>query len=155
MLQPAAYNITLTRQGEIVEFDFEPANATDIHRFGYLIPEDSRCKTCMVNSEDELYATLKPVLGSKIVPLNFNTRHQAIIQLHETAIVGYQKQVITDPRIGCPIATLWEVYLDKRIFPYWADTDWLFMFGALITEGEDAELAESIKDQLIEQANGN
>lgn len=157
-IQPQKYNIVLTRDGREVSFDFSPATAESITRFGYLEPLDSRCGSGLVEEEDQLYTKLSPVIGKSFMgELAFHTQKQTIISLHETAILGYQRQKIIDPRISNEIATFWEIYLDQRIFPQSLENDWCDLMAQIIiseinNEGADRELAEDIKDKLLEQA---
>ena len=157
-LTPQRYNIVLTRSGEEIEFDFPPAAADMITRFGYLMPHDERCGNSLIRDEDELYNALEPVIGRGYRGnLSYHTRKQVIVSLHDTAILGYQRQSIIDPRISNEIALFWEIYLDERIFPQSAEEDWQQLMGEVImAELEDNEadrkLAEDIKTRLLEQA---
>lgn len=157
-LTPQRYNILLTRQGEEIDFDFPPATADLITRFGYLVPHDTRCKPGLIQNEEDLYDLLEPVLGRGYRGnLAYHTRKQVIISLHDTAILGYQRQSIIDPRLSNEVAYFWEIYLDQRIFPQSQDESWQGLLGEMITaEKSDAEadkkLAEDIKNRLLEQA---
>lgn len=157
-VQPQKYNIVLTRDGGEIEFDFPPASADTITRFGYVQPIDERCATGLINEEDDLYSKLSPVLGKMFTgELSYHTRKQVIIALHDTAILGYQRQSIIDPRISNEIATFWEIYLDERIFPQAEDFAWRNLMSEIIIceqddEASDQKLAEDIKDRLLEQA---
>ena len=77
--------------------------------------------------------------------------------MHETAILGYQRQKIIDPRISNEVATFWEIYLDQRIFPQSLEKDWQDLMAQIIiterdNEDADRQLAEDIKNKLLEQA---
>lgn len=158
IIQPQKYNIVLTRDDEAIDFDFPPATADEIIRFGYIVPMDNRCHPGLVLAEDDLYTRLKPVLGTNFQGnLAYHTRKQVIITLHETAILGYQRQVIIDPRISNEVALFWEIYLDNRLFRQSADIAWQqLMAEIIITERTDEEadhkLAEDIKDILLKDA---
>ena len=157
VVQPQKYNIVLTRDGEDLEFDFPPATAEMIARFGYLSPNDDRCTPALTLDEEDIYTTLSPVLGASFRgDLSYHTRKQVIISLHDTAILGYQRQTIIDPRIGNDIALFWEIYLDERVFPQVQEDDWCALMADIITqekEDDDADrkLAEDIKNRLLEQ----
>tara|TARA_R110000868_G_scaffold189695_2_gene433113 strand:+ start:160420 stop:160953 length:534 start_codon:yes stop_codon:yes gene_type:complete len=157
-VQPHKYNIVLTREGEEILFDFPPATSENITRFGYITPTDVRCASGLVNNEEDLYGTLAPVLGRSYKgDLAYHTRKQTIVSLHDTAILGYQRQTIIDPRISNEIAVFWEIYLDKRIFPQASEDEWRrLMADIIITEKDDEDadkkLAEDIKDRLLDQA---
>ncbi len=157
-IQPHKYNIVLTRDGEEISFDFPPATSEHIARFGYIKPHDERCGSSLIKDEDDLYDALSPILGKTYRgDLSYHTRKQTIISLHDTAILGYQRQTIIDPRISNEIAVFWEVYLDQRIFPQSEDLEWReLMANIIISEKEDEDadkkLAEDIKDRLLEQA---
>ncbi|MAF30915.1 MAG: hypothetical protein CMF60_01750 [Magnetococcales bacterium] len=157
-VQPHKYNIVLTREGEEISFDFPPATSENIARFGYIQPHDPRCSANLVNDEEDMYGALEPILGTGYRgDLSYHTRKQTIISLHDTAILGYQRQTIIDPRLSNEIAVFWEVYLDQRIFPQAAENDWRsLMVNVIITEKDDEDadkkLAEDIKDRLLEQA---
>jgi hypothetical protein len=157
-LEPQKYNILLTRDGQEIDFDFPPATADMIARFGYITPNDERCAPCLVHDEEGLYATMEPVIGKGYRgDLSYHTRKQVIISLHDTAILGYQRQSIIDPRISNEIALFWEIYLDQRVFPQSLEEDWQRLMAEVITsemEDEEADrlLAEDIKNRLLEQA---
>lgn len=157
-LTPQRYNILLTRHGEEIEFDFPPATADLITRFGYLVPNDTRCKPGLIQNEDDLYVMLEPVLGRGYRGnLAYHTRKQVIISLHDTAVLGYQRQSIIDPRLSNEVAFFWEIYLDQRIFPQSQEEDWQTLLGELITAEKtdpeaDKKLAEDIKNRLLAQA---
>lgn len=157
-VQPQKYNIILTRDGDEIEFDFAPATAENILRYGFVTPLDKRCTSGLIDEEEELYTALSPVLGSTFNgSLSYHTRKQVIISLHDAAILGYQRQSIIDPRISNEVATFWEIYIDKRIFPQAEDSAWRnLMAEIIICEKDDDEadqkLAEDIKDRLLSQA---
>lgn len=157
-VQPHKYNIVLTRDGAEISFDFPPATADNIVRFGYIEPNDMRCDSGVVNDEDDLYESLSPILGKTYKgDLSYYTKKQTIISLHNTAILGYQRQTIIDPRISNEIATFWEIYLDQRIFPQAHEDDWRKLMSDIIVaekvdDDADKKLAEDIKDRLLEQA---
>ena len=157
-IQPQKYNIVLTREGDEIDFDFPPATSEMITRFGYIIPDDGRCDHGLVTDEADLYDFLTPVLGNGFRgELAYHTRKQVIVALHDTAILGYQRQSIIDPRISNEIAVFWEIYLDQRIFPQALELDWQeLMSEIVISEKEDPDadrkLAEDIKARLLEQA---
>jgi len=157
-IQPQRYNILLTRDGEEIDFDFPPASSDLIARFGYLIPADPRCDNALIQDESDLYKTLAPVIGSSYNgEMSYHTRKQVIISLHDTAILGYQRQSIIDPRLSNEVALFWEIYLDERVFPDGAQDDWQAMMGEVIIteladEEADKKLAEDIKTRLLEQA---
>lgn len=152
LLTPECYNILLTRHGEEISFDFPPATATHIQRFGYVEPNDSRCKEGIISSEESLLTMLRPIIGEAKVALQFQTCRQVIISLHDTAILGYQRQLVIDPRLPAKVAILWEIYVDLRTFPQAEEPAWQLLLGQLIAEEKAKELAESIKDRLLEQA---
>jgi hypothetical protein len=157
-LTPQRYNILLTRHGEEIAFDFPPATADLITRFGYLTSADPRCQPGLVQGEDDIYHLLEPILGRGYRGnLAYHTRKQVIVSLHDTAILGYQRQSIIDPRLSNEVALFWEIYLDQRIFPQCQEEDWQTLLGATITEEKlnpeaDKKLAEDIKTRLLEQA---
>lgn len=157
-LTPQRYNILLTRHGDEIDFDFPPATADLITRFGYLIPHDPRCQSGLIQNEEDLYHILEPVLGRGYRGnLAYHTRKQVIVSLHDTAILGYQRQSIIDPRLSNEVAFFWEIYLDQRVFPQSQEEDWQSLLGELITAEKtdtdaDRKLAEDIKNRLLEQA---
>lgn len=157
-LTPQRYNILLTRHGEEITFDFPPATADLITRFGYLIPNDPRCQSGLVQNEEDLYHMLESVLGRGYRGnLSYHTRKQVIVSLHDTAILGYQRQSIIDPRLSNEVAFFWEIYLDQRIFPQSQEESWQALLSELITNERndpesDRKLAEDIKNRLLEQA---
>jgi hypothetical protein len=157
-LTPQRYNIVLTRSGNEIDFDFPPATADLITRFGFLVPNDTRCHPALIQDEENLYVAMEPVLGRGYRGnLSYHTRKQVIISLHDTAILGYQRQSIIDPRLSNEIALFWEIYLDQRIFPQCHEEDWQMLLGDMITlEKTDADadrnLAEDIKARLLAQA---
>lgn len=157
-LTPQRYNILLTRDGSEIEFDFPPATAELITRFGYLVPNDTRCSPGLVQAEEDLYALLEPVLGKGYRGnLSYHTRKQVIISLHDTAILGYQRQTIIDPRLSNEVALFWEIYLDQRVFPQCQEESWQSLLGEMITaelkdKNADRSLAEDIKARLLDQA---
>ncbi|MFZ2587890.1 MAG: hypothetical protein WAZ18_07235 [Alphaproteobacteria bacterium] len=157
-LTPQRYNIVLTREGNSIDFDFPPATAELITRFGFIAPNDTRCDPGLIQDETQLYEALSPVLGKTYRGnLSYHTRKQVIISLHDTAIMGYQRQSIIDPRLGNDVADFWEIYLDQRVFPQSQEEDWQTLLGELVS-GEkdnpkaDAALAEDIKNRLLTQA---
>lgn len=155
-LTPERYNIQLTRHGAPVEYDFQPAIVSDIARFGYIVPFDSRCKKDVVQTEEDVYTVLEPVLGRQYRGgLDWKTKKQAVISLHDVAILGYQKQAIVDPRLNNHIADMYEIFLDKRIFPQWANQNWLVLLGEQITEEKTMALATDIKNVLVKHAKGD
>jgi len=157
-LTPQRYNILLTRHGEEIAFDFPPATADLITRFGYLVPHDGRCQSGLIQNEEDLYDMLAPVLGRGYRGnLAYHTRKQVIVSLHDTAILGYQRQSIIDPRLSNEVALFWEIYLDQRVFPQSQEEDWQSLLGDLITQERadpesDRKLAEDIKNRLLEQS---
>lgn len=160
-IKPSTYNIILTREGDELDFKFPPAPREMISEFGYLKPLDVRCKTGVVVGADEVYKNLEPILGRSFNgDLAFHTRKQTLIALHGTAILGYQRQVVIDPRISNEVGTFWQIYLDQRIFPRSDEREWQnLMSEIIISEISDREadqkLAEDIKNRLIEQARDN
>tara|TARA_B100000609_G_scaffold194194_1_gene186479 strand:- start:196 stop:708 length:513 start_codon:yes stop_codon:yes gene_type:complete len=156
-VEPQKYNIILTRDGDEIDFEFPPATSDLISRFGFIMPSDERCDPGVVVEEEEMYKALEPVLGNNYRgDLAYHTIKQVIIALHGTAILGYQRQSIIDPRISNGVATFWEIYLDQRIFPQSMEEDWQQLMGEIImaeTDDDDADrkLAEDIKDRLLEQ----
>lgn len=160
-IQPQKYNIVLTKDGGPVSFDFPPATAELISRFGLLTPNDKRCSGGLVEDEDKIYTYLSPILGKTYKGnLIYHTSKQVIISLHDTAILGYQRQRIIDPRISNEIATFWEIYLDQRIFPDSLDTPWRQTMAEIISyeqedDKADAALAEDIKNKLLQEATSN
>ena len=157
-LTPQRYNILLTRHGEEISFDFPPATADLITRFGYLVPSDQRCQTGLIQNEEDIYDMLEAVLGRGYRGnLAYHTRKQVIVSLHDTAILGYQRQAIIDPRLSNEVALFWEIYLDQRVFPQSQEEDWQALIGELITSEKtdpeaDRKLAEDIKNRLLDQA---
>lgn len=157
-VQPHKYNIVLTRDGEEITFDFPPATSEHIIRFGYIISHDKRCEASIINDEEDLYASLAPILGQTFRgDLSYHTQKQTIISLHDTAILGYQRQTIIDPRISNEIGLFWEIYLDQRIFPQAHEEEWRkLIVNIIISEKKDDDadknLAEDIKNRLLEQA---
>lgn len=157
-LTPQRYNILLTRHGEEIAFDFPPATADLITRFGYIVPTDTRCNSGLIQSEEDVYRMLEAVLGRGYRGnLAYHTRKQVIISLHDTAILGYQRQSIIDPRLSNEVALFWEIYLDQRIFPQSQEEDWQTLLSELVIEERtnpesDKKLAEDIKNRLLEQA---
>jgi hypothetical protein len=157
-LTPIRYNILLTRDGSELSFDFPPATAELITRYGYLTPHDVRCAPGLVQDEEDLYRLLEPILGKGYRgSLSYHTRKQVIISLHETAILGYQRQSIIDPRLTNEVALFWEIYLDQRVFPQANDESWQQLLGEMITAEKsdpdaDRTLAEDIKNRLLAQA---
>lgn len=157
-IQPQKYNIILTREGDEIDFEFPAATPEMIERYGYISPIDERCKSGLVNEDEDLYERLRPVIGQTFNgELAYHTRKQVIIALHDTAILGYQRQTIIDPRISNEIATFWEIYLDHRIFPQADQGEWKNLMAEVIKmeisdELADQKLAEDIKDRLLEQA---
>lgn len=157
-IQPQRYNILLTRDGEEIDFDFPPANADMITRFGYITPADPRCDHSLIQDESELYKALEPVIGTGYRgEMSYHTRKQVIISLHDTAILGYQRQSIIDPRLSNEVALFWEIYLDQRVFPDADEDSWQEMMGEVIIteladEDADQKLAEDIKSRLLDQA---
>jgi len=157
-LTPQRYNILLTRKGQEIDFEFPAATADLITRYGYIIPIDPRCPAGLIQAEEDLYTLLEPVLGRGYRGnLAYHTRKQVIISLHDTAILGYQRQSIIDPRLSNEIALFWEVYLDQRIFPQSQDESWQSLMGDLITQertnpDSDRNIAEDIKNRLLQQA---
>lgn len=157
-LTPQRYNILLTRDGAEIDFDFPPATAELITRFGYLTPNDTRCAPGLVQAEEDLYQLMEPVLGKGYRGnLSYHTRKQVIISLHDTAILGYQRQTIIDPRLSNEVALFWEIYLDQRIFPQCMEESWQAALGDMVTmelknPQADRELAEDIKARLLAQA---
>jgi hypothetical protein len=157
-LTPLRYNILLTRDGKELTFDFPPATADLITRYGYLLPHDTRCAPGLVQDENDLYRLLEPVLGKGYHGnLSYHTRKQVIVSLHDTAILGYQRQSIIDPRLTNEVANFWEIYLDQRVFPQALDESWQQLLAEMITtettdNDADRKLAEDIKSRLLEQA---
>jgi hypothetical protein len=157
-LTPQRYNILLTRHGEEISFEFPPATADLITRFGYLVPGDPRCQTGLIQNEEDIYDMLGAVLGRGYRGnLAYHTRKQVIVSLHDTAILGYQRQAIIDPRLSNEVSLFWEIYLDQRVFPQSQEEDWQALIGELITNEKtdpeaDRKLAEDIKNRLLEQA---
>lgn len=155
VIQPQKYNIVLTREGAEITFDFPPATADQITRFGYILPEDQRCNGGLIFEEEELYEALGPVLGQNYRGnLAYHTRKQVIVTLHETAILGYQRQLIIDPRLGSEVALFWEIYLDQRVFHQALDESWQLLMAEIISmeredESADRKLAEDIKEILL------
>lgn len=154
-IQPQKYNIVLTRDGDEIEFDFPPATAEQITRFGFLKADDIRCESGVILEEEDLYGKLRPILGQAYQgELAYHTRKQVIISLHDTAILGYQRQTIIDPRISNEIATFWEIYLDDRVFFKANDDNWQNALAEVIAgevddDDTDRKLAEDIKDILL------
>jgi hypothetical protein len=155
-VHPLKYNIILTRDGEELQFNFPPAPAEMIARFGYIQPFDPRCTSGLIADEESLYRFLEPITGRGFRgSLAYHTRKQVIIALHDTAILGYQRQVIIDPRISNEVASFWEIYLDQRVFPQASEPAWQELMADIILaekndENADQRLAEDIKNRLLE-----
>lgn len=160
IIQPQKYNIVLTRGEQKIDFDFPPATAEEIARFGYIIPIDSRCTSGLVVEEEDLLTHMRPVLGTTFSGgLAYHTRKQVLITLHETAVLGYQRQVIIDPRLSNEIATFWEIYLDQRVFSQAHESSWQQLMAEVISaertdQDADRKLAEDIKNILLQDAEG-
>lgn len=157
-VEPQKYNIVLTREGNEIDFDFPPATAEMITRYGYIKPTDERCNPSLVHEEEDLYTSLEAVIGRGYRgDLAYHTRKQVIIALHDTAILGYQRQIIIDPRISNEIAVFWEIYLDQRVFPQGDEEEWQRLMGEIVSaeqkdDNADGRLAQDIKEQLLQQA---
>ena len=156
-VEPLKYNIILTKDGVRIDFDFPPAPLEQIVRYGYLMAQDPRVMPVLITDDAGLYAALAPIIGKTYRgELQYHTRKQSIISLHDTAILGYQRQVIIDPRLHNEIALFWEIYLDLRVFPAAHDTAWQQAMAEVITSelkdpSADAALAEDLKQRLLEQ----
>ena len=157
-LTPQRYNILLTKQGKEISFDFPPATAELITRYGYLTPHDVRCEPQLIQDEADLYVAMEPILGKGYRgTLSYHTRKQVIVSLNDTAILGYQRQAIIDPRLSNEVAYFWEIYLDQRVFPQSQEEDWQALLGDMITTEKtdpeaDKKLAEDIKNRLLAQS---
>lgn len=152
---PEKFNICLTRHGKEIDFDFPPATDDLITRFAYIVPKDDRCEAGVINSEDELFTLLQPVMGTNRVrggALGYKTKKQTIIALHDTAILGYQRQTIVDSMLNIEIGDMWEIYLDTRVFPQSDEPEWCNIMSDIIIREQDSELAEDIKNRLLDQA---
>jgi len=157
-IQPVTFNIILTRDGDELDFSFPPAPPEMIAEFGFILASDERCTSGIVQTDDDLVTNLLPILGSTFNgELAMHPRKQVIIALHDTAILGYQRQLVIDPRISNEVGTFWQVYLDQRIFPQSDDVEWQQLMAEIIISeikdpDADEKLAMDIKNRLIEQA---
>ena len=155
-IEPMKYNIVLMKNGQKMDFNLAPAPMEQITRFGFVLPHDTRASAKLVLSDEDLYSALGAVIGKTYRgELGYHTRKQTIIALHETAILGYQRQAIIDPRIGNEVALFWEIYLDQRIFPTSEATEWQETMAQIIISElsdpeADAQLAEDIKNKLLQ-----
>ena len=152
-----SYNIELTNEGKPIKFTFNNATAGEIQAVTYIRPEDTRCSTGIVMNQEELATKLKPVLGSTYPDLIQNKITEGLIQLHHVAILGFQRFDVIDPRLHIKIATAWDIFLDKRIFPQHENHSWLEKISELIAEESVnpntlRQLASDIKDQLLDSA---
>ena len=160
-IQPVTFNIILTRDGEELDFSFPPAPPEMISEFGFILANDGRCESGVVQSDEDLLSNLSPILGNAFNgELAMHPRKQVIIALHDTAILGYQRQLVIDPRISNEIGTFWQVYLDQRVFPQSEEEDWQQLMAEIIISeikdpNADEKLAMDIKNRLIEQAKEN
>lgn len=157
-VQPITFNIVLTRDGDEIDFQFPPAPPEMISEFGFVLALDERCDSGLTADNEDIVKNLRPVLGQAFEgELAMHPRKQVIIALHDTAILGYQRHVVIDPRISNEVATFWQIYLDQRVFPQSEDPDWQqLMSEIIISELKDSDadekLAQDIKTRLIEQA---
>ena len=157
-VQPVTYNILLTKDGDEIEFEFPPAAPELISEFGFALAQDERCHSGLTKDKEQLVENLRPILGESFEgELAFHPRKQVIIALHDTAILGYQRHVVIDPRISNDIATYWQIYLDQRVFPQAEDPDWQELMAEIVIselkdDEADEKLAEDIKSRLIDQA---
>ena len=157
-IQPVTYNILLTKDGDEIDFSFPPASSDMISEFGFVLVLDDRCTSGLTKDNEHLIENLRPVLGQAFTgELAMHPRKQVIIALHDTAILGYQRHVVIDPRISNDVATHWQIYLDRRVFPQADAEDWQQLMAEVIIselkdEQADEKLAEDIKTRLIEQA---
>ncbi len=160
-IQPVTFNIILTRDGDELDFDFPPAPPEMISEFGFILATDERCNSGVVQTDEELITNLAPVLGNTFNgDLAMHPRKQVIIALHDTAVLGYQRQTVIDPRISNEVGTFWQIYLDQRIFPQSEDVEWQQLMSEIIISelkdsNADEKLATDIKNRLIEQAKEN
>lgn len=159
-IEPMKYNIVLMKNGQKMDFDFPPAALEQITRFGFVQPHDNRAQSRLVQTDEDLYTALAPVIGKTYRgELGYHTRKQTIIALHDTAILGYQRQAIVDPRISNEVAIFWEIYLDQRVFPAsqvseWQETMAQIIIAELTDTKADARLAEDIKNKLLQDTEG-
>ena len=157
-IQPVTYNILLTKDGDEVDFSFPPAPQELISEFGFVLALDERCDSGLTQNNEHLVESLRPILGQAFSgELAMHPRKQVIIALHDTAILGYQRHVVIDPRISNEIATYWQIYLDQRVFPQSETHDWQQLIAEIIIselkdEKADEKLAEDIKARLVDQA---
>lgn len=157
-IQPVTYNILLTKDGDEIDFSFPPAPSEQISEFGFVLVLDERCTSGLTKDNTHLIENLRPVLGQAFTgELEMHPRKQVIIALHDTAILGYQRHFVVDPRISNEVATYWQIYLDERIFPQANVEEWQQLMAEIIIselkdEQADEKLAEDIKTRLIEQA---
>lgn len=157
-VQPVTYNILLTRDGDEIDFDFPPASPEMISEFGFVLAKDERCKSGLTKDNEQLVENLRPILGQNFEgDLAMHPRKQVIIALHDTAILGYQRHVLIDPRISNEVGTYWQIYLDQRVFPQSEDDEWQTIMAEIIVselkdDDADEKLAEDIKARLIDQA---
>lgn len=159
-LEPMKYNIVLMKDGQKMDFSLAPAGIEQITRFGFVLPHDKRANSRLVLGDEDLYAALGAVIGKGYRgELGYHTRKQTIIALHDTAILGYQRQAIIDPRIGNEVALFWEIYLDQRVFPAsgseeWQETMAQIIISELSDDKADAQLADDIKNKLLQDTDG-
>lgn len=157
-VQPVTFNIILTKDGDELDFEFQPAAPEMIAEFGFILASDERCASGIVQTNDHLLENLRPILGATFSgELAMHPRKQVIIALHDTAILGYQRQLVIDPRISNEIGTFWQIYLDQRIFPQSENEEWQQLMAEIIISeitdpNADEKLAQDIKDRLINQA---
>jgi len=154
------YDIKVMCDDERVDFDLPAPSEENVTRFGYLVPVDDRCVRGVVSEQTALNAALQPVLGSTYADAELNVQvvKQVTVALHDVTILGYIKEDVIDPRITARVATIWEVYLDNRIFSSSGDADWQDMMGRLIQYEQDnptadAELVDDMQQRLLKQVN--
>lgn len=157
-LTPTRYNITLTKDGAELNFVYPVPSEEEIARFGYVIPTDVRCNKRLIHKETDMYDALRAVLGSTYNGnLAYMTKKQVVISLHDTAILGYQRQDILDPRIGAKVATFWEIYCDQRIWPASREEKFQKYMSEVVSEEyvdpeSDKKFVDDIQRKLLENA---
>ena len=147
MEEPDKYNIILTSNGADMDLNFPPATKGQVTNFNYIIPVDKSCVEKVVNSREEYYKILRPVIGRfTSVKLIFNTIQKTSISLHNVAILAYIKYDVIDPRMDNKIATEWGIYTDNRIFLNESSTI------SLITNNTDRQMAEILKNRILKKS---
>lgn len=163
LVPPQSFNIHLTLKGQRVDWTVPPATTDNITRIGYLRPLDGRCGEGLIMNENDVYCRLGPVLGTNYRgELRYQITKQMLFNLQGTAILGYQRKQVVDPRLENPIANLWDIYVDNRIFSkaFYSNNKYLGELGEVISlELEDCEadrmFVNGLKDELIRNSNAS